>query len=142
MTPEERFDNALADVDAELAKGATVASVLAGIAEECEIPLHILRMRAERQFGNLSVRRRWHRLRRRSRNDVREFLAAFSINSDWQRFFDLEFGYEAFLSEKYKKKVTVQRMALAKDTLEEAWRKDFETREADRKARGVRLRRW
>lgn len=142
MTIEQRMADALLDLDGELARGASVASAIADVSKSYGISASVLRTRAERQFGALPTRKRWHLLKARSRQDVAEFLAEHPVNSDWDSLFIVEWRYESFLSTKYKKKVSEQRRILAHETLEAAYKIDLGAREADRKARGVRRVRW
>ena len=142
MSIEERLEGAFADLDSEFATGTSVAEAIAKVAPDYDLSREILRMRAERQFGSLSLRRCLLILKRRSQEDVREFLATFEVNSDWQSRWNIDYAYEDFLSQKYKKKVSTQRKALAEEALGMTFKADFIRREADRKKRGVRLRRW
>ena len=142
MTPEERLEGAFADLDSEFRQGTTIADAVAKIAPHYELSGEILRMRAERQFGSLSIRRRLLMLKRRSQEDVKQFLLTFEVNSDWQNRMHVDLAYEDFLSQKYKKRVSAQRKALADDALGKIYEADFLRREADRKRRGVRLKRW
>ena len=106
MSIEERMRDAFADIDLALADASTVVSALNDIARAYGLAPEVLRARAEREFGSLSVRRRLLIFKRRSRKDVKEFLDSNRINSNWQNLYFIELKFERFLSEKYKKKVS------------------------------------